>query len=551
MVKKKVFKFIPLMSIFALTACLGISSKSGVSGTSISGSNSSVVISSDTISDSFSLVDGNGNSISGNNGVYSITSGGSYYASGKLEEGQIYVNVSDNIDVELELDGVSISNSSVSPIYVLNCNNFTLTVKKDYSNYIYDNRTTDYSSNTDETIGRSAIYVYNGDLKVNGKGELFVYSDYNSGIHGKDNVIVKNATIVINAMNNGIKGNDKVVIEEEPTISIVAGNNGIVTTNSDAGNSTQHGYIYILGGNLTINSYGDGIDAAYAAIIENGIDDNSVTHTPIIDIYTNKYSTYQTSSAIRPGGLGGHGGGFDDGGTSAEKADDSAKAIKANEAIEISGGETFAYTYDDAIHTNADELDTGNTASANINISGGKLSLKSSDDAIHADGTLTISGGTTYVSESHEGIEGNKIIISGGDTTVFGGDDGVNASNSITISGGRLDVTVKSSGDIDGIDSNGTFTMTDGIVITRGPNSEMAAPLDADGTMSVSGGILIVLGYFSNKISYSGLKKTTSSNGLSSGDHTVTVSSTAVEYNNVNSYSGSTTVIASASATIK
>ena len=66
-------------------------------------------------------------------------------------------------------------------------------------------------------------------------------------------------------MNNGIKGNDKVKIEEDPTIGIVCGNNGIRTSNSDVGTNAQHGYIYITGGTITINSYGDGIDAEYGS----------------------------------------------------------------------------------------------------------------------------------------------------------------------------------------------------------------------------------------------------------------------------------------------
>lgn len=535
-----------------------------ITGDDVQGSTTDVEIEEDEITEEFTLVDENGNSVTVVNGVYTITTAGSYTASGKLTQGQIYVDAP-NEEVEIELNDVSISNSSVSPIFVKDCDTCTIKVKKNTTNYIYDTRTTDYSETTDETIGTAAIYVANGNLKVSGKGTISITSNKNSGIHSKDNVTIKNVTMMIKAMNNGIKGNDKVTIEENPTIGIVCGNNGIKTSNSDMGSSAQHGYIYINGGTITINSYGDGIDAAYAVEFGTSQDSDGTVYTPTVDIYTNIYSSYtntttssvSTSSLSMAGPGGGSmqpGGGFNGGGfsgeTSAEKADDSAKGVKANEYILVTAGTIFTYTYDDGFHTNNDALETGSTAKANITIQGGTLKIKASDDGIHADGTLTIEDGVVYVSESHEGIEAKTINIKGGEVTVFGDDDGVNASSQINISGGRLDVTVNPSGDTDGIDSNGSIAITGGVVITRGPNSEMATPLDADGSVTISGGTVICIGYFASSIKYSGLTKTTLSSGKSTGTYTVTIGSNTISYTNNYTYSGNVTVIGSSTATI-
>ena len=548
-----------------LVGCTNNVNTTNQSSNAESGNNESVTLDEDTVTSTFSLKKENGAAIQSSNNVYTISDEGLYTASGKLEEGQIYINASGK-EVEIELDGVSISNSSVSPIFVNDCDSTTLKVKKNTTNYIYDNRETDYSLSTDDSIGTAAIYVSNGNLKINGKGSLYIESSKNSGIYGKDNVTIKNVTLLIKAMNNGIKGNDKVTIEENPTISIVAGNNGIRTSNSDAGSSSQHGYIYLNGGAITINSYGDGIDAAYAVVVDTSVDDEGNTYTPVIDIYTNKYSSYTLVDSTsdendlvtlgggpggpgRPGGgPGGPGGGFS-GGKAAEKADDSAKGIKANELISITTGTIFIYSYDDGIHTNNDKLDTGVSAKANINISGGNITIKASDDGIHADGTLTISGGKVNVSESHEGLEAKIINITGGEATVVGNDDGVNVSSSLVISGGLLDVTVSPNGDTDGIDSNGTITISGGIVITRGPNNEMAAPLDSESTMRMDGGILIVIGYAPRRLSTS-LTKSASTKGISSGEHTVSVGSTTISFNNSFSYNGTCTVYANTSATI-
>ena len=574
--KKRVIALMGLVGLFLGSCSISNntnnangSNSSSSNSSSSSGNNETVTIADDSITSEFSLINESGNKINAVNGIYTITEAGTYTASGKLSEGQIYVDAA-GLDIELDLDNVSISNSNISPIFVNDCNDFDLKVVKDSLNYIYDNRSTDYSATTDKTIGLSAVYVSNGDLKIKGKGTLSVTSLANSGVQSKDNVTIKNVTMLVKAQNNGIKGNDKVTIEENPTLGIVAGNNGIITSNSDLGTNAQHGYIYINGGNITINSYGDGIDAAYSAVFGTSTDADGITYTPTVDIYTNIYSSYSnTSSSVAsqtqsttynkssygPGGPGGQpGGGFDgggfNGGQSAEKADQSAKGIKANESIDITAGKIFAYTYDDAIHTNCDEkLENGNTPQAVINISGGTLDLKASDDAIHADGTLNILGGTINVAESHEGLEGNIINISDGNITVFGSDDGVNASSQINISGGRLDVTVPANGDYDGIDSNGTVKITGGVVITRGPNQEMAAPVDTDRGVTMTGGILIIVGY-APSISTS-LKKTTSTAGSSQGSHTVTVDSTSIEYNNTYSYNGYTTVYATSASTIK
>ena len=536
----------------------------------VGGKTVDVDIEDDNVLEIFSLVNEDGASITPSNMVYTISDGGTYKATGKLDGGQIYVDAAGQ-EVVIELDGVSITNDSVSPIFVKDCDSITIKVKKDTTNYIYDTRTTDYSTTEDDSIGTAAIYVANGNLKVNGKGSLSITSNYNSGIHGKDNVTVKNCTLLIKAMNNGIKGNDQVKIEEDPTIGIVCGNNGIRTSNSDKGTSNQHGTIYIYGGTITINSYGDAIDAAYSVEIGQ-VEVDGVTYSPVIDIYTNKYSSYtlvdesdnsnnltklgltEVAGGRPGGGPGGPGGGFGGGGfgggSSSEKADDSAKGIKANEAINISAGDIFIYTYDDGIHTNNDKLDTGVSAKANINISGGNFVIKASDDGIHADGTLTISGGNITVSESHEGLEGNIIEINGGQTIVFGDDDGVNASKSINISGGVLDVTVSPNGDTDGIDSNGTITISGGVTITRGPNSDMAAPLDADGTMKMTGGTLIVIGYAPRRLSTTGVTKTSLTGGLTSGTHTVTIGTKTITFSNTYTYKGNCTVYGSGQASV-
>ena len=217
-------------------------------------------------------------------------------------------------------------------------------------------------------------------------------------------------------------------------------------------------------------------------------------------------------------------------------ADISAKGIKANNEVYISGGTFDIKSYDDAIHANNDNsLENGETPLGNIYISGGSMTLDASDDAIHADYKLNISGGEINVTSAYEGLEGNVINLSGGTAYVYATDDGVNATSgketpAINVSGGYFDVGVPSNGDTDGIDSNGTYTQTGGVVIVKGPGSASgntfgSAALDTDGAVKITSGTLIVFGGIEKTPTSSVTRTLCSSSTVSSGSHTVSFTS--------------------------
>jgi hypothetical protein len=96
---------------------------------------------------------------------------------------------------------------------------------------------------------------------------------------------------------------------------------------------------------------------------------------------------------------------------------DGSEGIESKKAINISGGETFVYAYDDAIN--------GGTE---INISGGKVfAYALNNDGIDSNGSFTMSGGTVIsfgASGSEEGIDcetSSRYLINGGTIMAFGG----------------------------------------------------------------------------------------------------------------------------------
>ena len=555
-------------------------------------------------------------SISGS--TVTITAAGTYKVSGVLE-GMILVDAGDDDEVEIDLKDVDISCSENSPIFIANANEVKIKAVKGTTNTITDKRA--LKTEDDDAQGEGAIYA-TCDVKLVGTGKLTVTGSYNNGIHGKDDVELKNQTLTVSAPHHAVRGGDGIVIEEGGTFTLISsGGDGLHTANSGlTSKGKQKGDIVITAGDVSIYSATDGIDAAHDVVISAGLDDdNNETH-PKLDIKTNKYSdytgtiydtaestlylrtttansssyryafyfydgdgdgvfadaTYKTQMQVSSGrrwttyhyyeasvpsgyssfkvyrflssasdstssyvavssgmtlntsydtltvsvngstisaqnwsnysaassggfGPGGGPGGMGEQGN-ADKAETSAKGIKADNLIAVSDGEIKIQAYDDGLHANyGASLENGSTGLGDIEISGGTLNIAASDDGIHADRYLKISGGTLNVS-GYEGLEGNQIIVSGGETYVYGTDDAVNAASGplseiyFKATGGYLFAEVPSNGDVDGIDSNGNIYIQGGTVISSGPNMGMASPLDCDGSAKVTGGNLILVG---------------------------------------------------------
>ena len=528
------------------------------------------------------------------NNIYKITKAGIYELSGSISEGMIYVDSEG--EVELDLNGVSIKSSTNSPIYAINVDTLKIKAMENTYNEIIDNRVVSLT----DTLGTASIYS-ESDLKIVGKGSLYVSGLYNNGIHSKDDLDIKNVTLNVKAYNNAIKGNDSINIESGNIIAISTGGDGLKTTSSDiSSKGNQRGIVSISGGVVDIYACEDGIDSSY---------DVEISNEAIVNIYTSTYSSYSSTHATsassemylmlsnsyysssyrysaylcnndgtykwvdlsyagmqsstsgnnnRPGATRSsyyyykfelptgytniafyrflssqtensttNYSSVTSGGTintnrnmyqitsisgtkisgdwstySVSNNEYSAKGIKADNEINILGGDITISSIDDALHANYGlTLENGDVGLGNININGGNIVITAGDDGMHADGILTINDGLINIVNSHEGLEANQIYVKGGTSYVYGNDDGVNATSGakttlIEVSGGYLDVTV-GSGDTDGIDSNGSYKQTGGFVITKNPTSDTSgnmAALDIDGTFTMTGGTFISLG---------------------------------------------------------
>ncbi len=434
-----------------------------------------------------------------------------YELKGNFTDCQIIVDTDEDDTVKLLLNGALITNSETSPVYVVNASkNVTIHLQKGSVNIIEDNSEKAEVTSEDEDSMSAALYS-NEDIKISGAGSLYITSLYGKGIHTKDDLEIKNASIYVKAYNNGIQGKDSVTIEEA-YVYVETYQDGIKTSNlEDKGDiSISNSEVYIranldgiqsvadmtladntmvivCGGGATGSTYKEGLDGSE----EDSSSDNE----------TEGEETTDESDSFFGGGFGGGFGGMEEGNQATKDLADSVKGIKATGSITIKSGNYTVESFDDAIH-----------ASTDLTIEGGSLYLATADDGIHADGRLTVDGGNIEVTESYEGLEGQYIIINGGTLRVTASDDGFNAAGGNDGSGtggewGKNDmfatedaeiiinngyIVVNASGD--GLDSNGNMEVNGGTTVVYGPTNDGNGSLDYAGSLTTTGGILLAVG---------------------------------------------------------
>ncbi len=205
--------------------------------------------------------------------VYSIT--GSFY-------GNIVIDAGDDYEFELEFTDFSLTSYTECPLYIASGDKVTISAKKNTENYIFDMR----DEVTDEDGISASIYAL-CDLDIQGKGNLYIKSVNNNGVHTKDDLEIKNVILQVECEDNALKGNDSVTIQSGTIVLIARTGDGIKTTNSDVSSKgNQRGTITVSGGDVLIYAACDGMDAAY------NVEINEDASTTVVQIFTDKYSEY-------------------------------------------------------------------------------------------------------------------------------------------------------------------------------------------------------------------------------------------------------------------
>ena len=470
---KKLLTVVLLMSLMVLYGC---QEKDNIINDSVPGVIEDIVV-EDIINDEINFnenryidyTDESYITLDGSSTNYTITTSGTYELTGQIDE-TVIVDISEDEDIRLILNQVTITPSINSAILILSADDVEISVVEGSTNTLVDS--TNYA---DLYQDYNATIYSNADLGINGLGTLNVVSNYNDAIQTKDDLMLVDLSLNITSKDDAIIGRDSISIDAV-NLTIDALGDGLKTTNDE---NEMKGFTYIKSGTFDITALGDGIDSKNSIIIEDGTltfdtENESIKSDQNIYIANGDYTI--------------------------ESLDD---GIDSDQNIIINGGRFNINSDKDALHSNQ-----------SITLSNLSLVIHATDDAIHSDDVLTILSGTITITSSYEGLEGKSIFISGGTINIVATDDGINASDPevevveggipnlqtdptestaiINISGGNLIIEAED----DGIDANGTFIMTGGTVVINGPVNGMQSAVDYDLKWIQEGGILIaVAGY--------------------------------------------------------
>ena len=441
-----------------------------------------------------------------------IQKAGTYLLSGTLTDGNIIVDSDDKENVRLIFNGVEISSSTTSPLYIKNAEKTIVTLVEGTENTLSDSE--NYILDDESNNEPNGTIFSKDDLVINGLGSLIINANYNHGIQNKDLLKIISGNIDITSVGDAIIGKDGVIVKEA-VINIESQEDGIKATKVEE----NKGYVYLDNPEITIKSKKDGIQAVTCLYVKDGKYNIETGETN-----ENSQSNSDTS------------------------ADYSRKGMKAGVDITIENGEYTIDSEDDGIHSNN-----------SITVNAGTVNIASKDDGVHADTELTINNGDIKVSESDEGLEAKYITINDGNIDITSSDDGINASsgssntsddgnapgagsrpemptnengeadtnagnrpempanenseNTLGNNGGMMPgggqggfnesdgselvinggiVHVNAGGD--GIDSNGTITINGGEIYVDGPTSGGDGALDYADTCEINGGILVAAG---------------------------------------------------------
>ncbi len=411
-----------------------------------------------------------------------INKAGTYHLTGKIEDGNITVNVGDNDLVRLVLDNVYIKSNSTSCINVENAKKVIILLEEGSNNTLIDGETYSNTEEPDSTI------FSKDDLVINGLGTLNVTANYLDAITSKDDLKILNATINITANDDGIKGKDYIGIKNS-NILLNAKSDGIKSTNST---ETDKGYILIENSNINIESEEDGLQAETTIKIIGGTFNIKTGGGNTNSSTSENWGKWNMKDRQMP---------MMNNNTIEQTEEISAKAIKGNTGIIIESGNFIIDSSDDSIHSNGI-----------ININGGTFEIKSGDDGIHADESIYINDGNVDIKQSYEGIEASFIEINNGNISIIASDDGINVSGgndsssingrpgqndfkessnqSLNINGGQI--LIDATGD--GIDINGSGYINAGKIFVNGPTNDGNGALDYSGVFEVKGGELVAVG---------------------------------------------------------
>ena len=190
-----------------------------------------------------------------------ITASGEYYVDGTLDDGQIIVNVPDEVadpeTVKIFLNGVSITGTAAPAIWVENAENTSINLMEGTTNTLSDG-TVAYSGDYLST----AVIEAKDDITIKGTGTLNITANTQYAIQCNNDIKFTEGTVNIETiLEDAVRGKTSVTVKEAAVLNIDSEGDGIKST---------QGNVAIEGGTISVKAGNDAIQAETTIDISGG-----------------------------------------------------------------------------------------------------------------------------------------------------------------------------------------------------------------------------------------------------------------------------------------
>lgn len=396
---------------------------------------------------------------------------GIYILTGNLTNGQIIIDAPKTDKVQLVLKNATINCDTSAAIYVRQADKVFITLEAGSKNAL--SNTSDFVAIDENSI--DAVLFSKEDLTLNGTGALTITAAYGHGVVSKDELVITGGDYTVTAAGHGFSGKDSIQILDG-SFAITSGKDGFQSENND---DSTLGLLYIAAGDYTIQAGGDALSAAAQLQIDGGS-----FHLTAGTGSTGTLTADMSAKGIKSGGdlL------IKDGSFVIDSTDDS---IHTNGNLTLAGGDYTIASGDDGIHADSAANILAGTIritksyegieGATLLISGGDISLISRDDGLNAAGGNDGSSVAERPGRGSFSSSGGAITISGGRIVIDASGDGIDSNGTLTITGGETYVSGPTDRGNSALDCDGAATITGGILVAPG-SSGMAQGFGSDST---------------------------------------------------------------------
>lgn len=262
---------------FALSACGSSSdSKSGAQSAAVQNEGQTSKEPTQLLNGEATQITGNGDSVvidgagaMEKEGLIRISSGGIYALQGEFQNFQVVVEARKDDVVQLNMNGVTMSNENYAVINGVNCETLILNVEEGTVNTLSDGSTYEKQADDDEV---NSVVFSKDDICLAGDGTLVINASYEDAIRSKDTLEVISGNFEVTSKKDAFQGKDELVIfggdfmvnagddafHTENTLTVNDGNINI--TNCYEG--LEGIEVFINGGKIAVVASDDGINAA-------------------------------------------------------------------------------------------------------------------------------------------------------------------------------------------------------------------------------------------------------------------------------------------------